>query len=235
MSARAHQASYEQSVARSVAWHRQFDRYAMESLKIPGIVLMENAGRNAAAVIREEFCGSGHPRVTILCGPGNNGGDGFVIARHLANAGLDCHIVLASSREKLKGDAESNFKIVECLELPLHAAENEIAPDVALRISTSSVIVDALLGTGVTGNPRGSIAALIRLANSANDAHRVAIDVPTGLDADTGDVAEPCFQAALTITMLAPKPGFERAKQQVGTLKVVDIGVSPETARFKFP
>jgi len=207
---------------------RALDRVAIETLGVPGIVLMENAGRGAAEYIYSVLGEPAGARVLILCGPGNNGGDGFVIARHLHNAGVTVHVALAAPPGKIRGDAATNLNILHRLGLtPVAAYEPEGLEVVRRCVDQADVIVDALLGTGSTGSPRGVMATLIELANGAPRAQRVAIDVPTGLDADNGAVYEPCFRATATVTMLAPKVGFETAagRAVAGEVVVVSIGV----------
>lgn len=209
---------------------RDLDAYAIQRLGIPGVVLMENAGRNAAEFILRTLADPDRHEVVVLCGPGNNGGDGFVIARHLHNAAVKVRVILATAPEKIRGDAAINLAILERMGLELLPA---FEPDGLARaresLERATVIIDALLGTGSTGAPRGVIAQLVRWANAVPRAHRVAIDIPSGLDADRGQIGEPCFRAATTITMVAPKIGFltPAARDVLGEVVVVDIGAPP--------
>lgn len=218
---------YESADALTVQQVRELDVLAIEHVGIPGLVLMENAGRRIAEVVYAALIHPAAERVTILCGPGNNGGDGLVIARHLHNAGVRTTVVLAVGREKLKGDAGTNLGIVERMDVPVLPAEDA---GVAAAIADADVIVDALLGTGAKGDPRGALAALIEQANAAPRARRIAVDVPSGLDADTGARGSPCFAAGCTVTLLAPKVGFAEAAAQtvLGRVVVADIGVPRE-------
>ncbi len=205
---------------------RTRDAVAIEQLGIPGVVLMENAGRNAAAVIYGELADPAASSVLILCGGGNNGGDGFVIARHLHNASVAVTAVLTATPERIHGDAQTNLRILERMGVRLIRAFEQPGLEQALvEIQQAGLIVDALLGTGSKGAPRGVGAELIRIANQA-PARRIAIDIPSGLDADTGEVHEPCFRADLTISMVAAKLGFAApsAVPVVGRVVVVDIG-----------
>jgi NAD(P)H-hydrate epimerase len=172
--------------------------------------------------------------VVILCGPGNNGGDGLVAARHLINAGVRVTVIRAFPREKYAADAATNLHILErlCAAANLNDAILDAStPDglAATRaaIGGGTVLVDALLGTGASGAPRGVLAELIRLANSASG-RRIAVDIPSGLDADLGVPAEPCFRADATVTFVAEKTGFRTSAAQamLGRVVVVDIGVS---------
>lgn len=219
---------YEPGEALSCQEIRELDALAIERVGIPGVVLMENAGRAVAEFTYSTLVHPARDRVTILCGPGNNGGDGFVAARHLHNAGVGVDVVLAVPREKSQGDAGVNLRILEKMDLEFIRAFEADGLEAARRAAQAAeVIVDALLGTGATGPPRGTTAALIELANAAPRARRIAIDLPSGLDADRGVAHEPCFRAAATVTMVAPKVGFTTAAAQavVGRVVVVDIGV----------
>lgn len=218
---------YDINIALPCDQIRELDNIAINELGIPGVVLMENAGRHSAELIYARLDRPDTDRVAILCGPGNNGGDGFVIARHLLNAGIAVDVVLAVPVEKIKGDARTNFDILTKMGCTHLRAFDDCDRDaVHASIDGAGIIVDALLGTGSTGAPRGTIGALIGLAN-AREAVRIAIDIPSGLDSDSGAIHEPCFRAALTITMLAPKQGFERgrARDVTGEIIPVDIGV----------
>lgn len=210
---------------------RELDRRAIEDFGVPGVVLMENAGRAIAEAIYERLSAPTTARALILCGPGNNGGDGFVIARHLYNANVNVTVVCAAPRDKAKGDAATNLRIVEKMSIPLI----DVADDADLAATrgasaSATVIVDALLGTGSGGDPRGAMAALIEMANAREGVLRVAVDLPTGLDADAGTTGTPCFQADLTVTLLAPKVGFASAaaRAAIGELRVAGIGVPRE-------
>jgi hydroxyethylthiazole kinase-like uncharacterized protein yjeF len=210
---------------------RELDILAIEHVGIPGIVLMENAARAVADCVYRALLNPPRSRILLLCGPGNNGGDGFVVARHVRNAGVRVAVVLAAPREKSKGDAGLNLAIYQRMEgTLLDASAGDKRKEVVTLASEATVIVDALLGTGSTGAPRGAIADLIRIANAAPRARRVAIDIPSGLDADTGEVSEPCFKADATVTFVAAKVGFSapKAREVLGRVEVVDIGVPRE-------
>lgn len=206
---------------------RALDALAIEHYGIPGVVLMENAGRGAAEFIYGELADPAADRVLILCGPGNNGGDGFVIARHLRNANVNVDVVLAALPEKSCGDAGTNLKILDRMGFDFLRGFEPVGLAAAkLATHKAAIIVDALLGTGSSGSPRGVMATLIETANAALRARRIAIDIPSGLDADTGAVHEPCFRADATVTMAAAKVGFDsaQAREVVGRVVVVSIG-----------
>lgn len=200
---------------------REVDRIAIEQFAMPGIVLMENAGRSAAEII-DRLAETG--QITILCGSGNNAGDGYVIARHLQLAGRPVRIVSLVDPRKLQGDARTNATIAEKSDLDIRCVEHQ--SDLTGAISGSAAIVDCLLGTGARGPLRGLFADAVSAAN-AIAAQRFAIDIPTGLDCDSGEAGDPTFRADHTITFVARKTGFQRqnADAYVGEVHEVGIGV----------
>ena len=202
---------------------REVDRRAIEQYGLPGLVLMENAGRGCVDTLCELGC---RGPVAIVCGKGNNAGDGFVIARHLDLRGVVVRIVLLGSPEDLRGDAAANYAIVARCGLPVADLSRRFeAPAFEQQLVGAEWIVDALLGTGATGPPREPMATAIRQMNAANAA-RLAVDLPSGLDCDTGDPADPTFRADHTCTFVAPKVGFSNpnAATYLGQVHVIDIG-----------
>lgn len=217
----------------SVEQSRQVDTAAIRQYGISGLVLMENAGREAARWIAGSV--DRVADVCILCGKGNNAGDGYVIARHLQcdlAARVDgrrtsqstVRIVSVVDPAELRGDAATNQAIARAAEIPIDVVADPA--EVAGKIGAPEVVIDCLLGTGAVGPPRGLIATAIRVANSLA-AWRVAIDVPSGLDADSGVVHDPTFHAAATLTFVARKTGFEHpaAASQLGEIVVLPIGI----------
>lgn len=204
---------------------RQFDQIAIKEFGIPGIVLMENAG---AGCVREFFDRSVERSAVILCGGGNNGGDGFVVARHLLNAGLRVSTILLSPPEKITGDARVNFEVLQKMDTSIHTADSgwrmEDFQTVFDSMGDDPMIIDAMLGTGAKGDLREPYRSAVEAANLAA-AYRVALDIPTGLDGDAGE-SDFAFKATLTCTFIAWKTGFENpaAKQWLGEVAVVDIG-----------
>ncbi len=201
---------------------RAVDQLAAEKYHIPGVILMENAGRGSAELLTAQA----PKQVLIACGPGNNGGDGYVIARHLDLAQVSVKIALFCARERIKGDALINFKIAEAAGIEIIDCSNEpLSAEFETALAEADWVVDALLGTGVTSAPREPIAAAIRAIN-ASPARVLAIDIPSGLDCDTGQPNEPTTQANLTATFVTPKPGYEQetARPYVGEVHVIDIG-----------
>jgi len=206
---------------------RAVDRRAIEEYGLPGIVLMENAGRNTAMLLHALGPGM---RVAIVCGRGNNAGDGFVIARHLENLGHEVRLLLACRRTDLRGDAAINAAVATHAGIPMVDLTDGTADDWAAAVAGADWIVDAVLGTGASGPPRGSLAVAIRAIRAAREAGGVrvlAVDLPSGLDCDTGDAPGDCVRADLTATFVAPKLGFGRpgAAALTGTVEVIDIGV----------
>ncbi len=200
---------------------REIDRRAIEEYGIPGVVLMENAGRNAAQLIIAELGRNDRPAVCIFCGGGNNGGDGFVIARHLHNAGFPVEIILLADPQRLSPDAEVNYSIAGKMNIPIRCYGKADAAGIVAR---SKVVVDALLGTGSSGEVRAPMDQAIELINAAGHALKVAIDVPSGLDCNTGQPAGATVRADLTLTFVAAKVGFAKATEYTGKILVADIG-----------
>lgn len=213
---------------------REIDRRAIEDYGIPGVVLMENAGRNAAEIIAKLSDEIASPRtqpIAIVCGRGNNGGDGYVIARHLHNMGRAVLLFLAAPMDSLTGDAAMNANIVRRMGLPCHTIDTiEAVERHCDDLHEAFIIVDALLGTGFSGAMRSPFDAIIQAMNAAPRAVRIAIDVPSGLDCDTGAPSPATLRADHTITFVAPKIGFAApsAAEYVGELHVADIGAPIE-------
>lgn len=201
---------------------RQVDQRAVEEYHLPTIVLMENAGRGAAELI-DRLAGS--DPIAILCGAGNNGGDGYVIARHLELADRQVRIVALKPPSELTGDARINAEIARAAEIPIDVVT--AADQIQRALQGAAAIVDALLGTGASGDPRGLYADAVTLANSTEGAVRIAIDIPTGLDCDSGAVGSPTFRADHTASFVAGKVGFANpaAHPYVGRVHEVGIGV----------
>lgn len=203
---------------------RAFDRHAIDTLGIPAAVLMENAGRGAAQILQSLGI---HGPVVICCGKGNNGGDGLVMARHLFNAGFDVRCLLFADPEELSADAALQWNIVQNLEVPAEIwADDKLDEAVLAAIfAKSEWIVDALFGTGLSGTVREPFGKIIELIN-ASPARVFAVDIPSGLDCDTGAPVGPTICATHTATFVAPKVGFRQPSSLpfTGRVYVIDIG-----------
>ncbi|MFM1655483.1 NAD(P)H-hydrate dehydratase [Brevibacillus sp. B_LB10_24] len=212
---------------------RKLDEHTIKAIGLPAIVLMENAG---AAVAREverfsRESGLARPgrsaRWAVLAGKGNNGGDGLVAARHLIESGMEATVIYAVSPEQLSGDAGFQRDLASRLGVPTQTYGR--AP---IDWHSYDGIVDALIGTGSKGAPRGSYAELIRAANESG-LPIISVDIPSGLDPDTGRVHDPCIRAARTVALaflkrgLVQQPGAETA----GQVAVGQIGIWPDLAR----
>ncbi len=212
---------------------RRIDALASERYGIPGIVLMENAGRHVAEAVWRLLPTNGISphKVAILCGGGNNGGDGYVAARHLANCGISVTIYEAVPPGKLSGDAALNRTIVEKMRLPSREVrEPSQIKSAAVEWAQAAVVVDALLGTGFSGEVRSPLAEIIAACNALTGPRIVAVDVPSGLDCETGRPAKTCLRADLTVTFVVRKIGFDAPEAQafLGQVEVADIGAPRE-------
>lgn len=200
---------------------RAYDKRAIEQLGVPGVVLMENAGRSCAEKALEMLAGSGS--ALVLAGGGNNGGDGFVIARHLLNAGIAVRTIALAPEEKYKGDALVNLNILKNIGAELIFASS---PRVVAQHIKAGLIIDAILGTGFSGALREDVAAVIALVN-ASGAKVLSVDVPSGLDCNAGIAATNAVRADATVTFVALKAGFAnpQAAAFLGQVTVCGIGV----------
>ncbi len=216
----------------TAAQMRALDRAAIEEWSIPGVVLMENAGRAVADQVEENFSELYPGPVTILAGKGNNGGDGYVIARHLLNRGWDVSVIVLAKQGDVAGDAGINLDILSKCGADLAFASTESDLDALLRQhQPAGLVVDALLGTGLSSDVGGIYARAIDWINSAAEAV-VAVDAPSGIDATTGRVLGSAVLADLTVTLAAAKVGLVvyPAVEFVGDLVVADIGIPKQLA-----
>jgi NAD(P)H-hydrate epimerase len=198
----------------------EVDRLMIEEYGITLMQMMENAGRNLAELARRMLGGQVQGRnIAVLCGSGNNGGGGMAAARHLSNWGADMQVFLAAPPERLKEIPAHQWRILQAIGLD----RNEV-PD----LKKADLILDSLLGYGVTGDPRGMIADWIERANISGRP-ALSLDTPSGLDTTFGVPGNPCLRAEATLTLALPKIGLlsEEAKPYVGKLFLGDIGVPP--------
>ena len=212
----------------TAAQMRELDRKTIEEFGILGVVLMENAGRAVAEEVQKMGLGSGD-RVAVLAGRGNNGGDGYVAARWIYNQDLDVKIYLLAKKDQIRGDARTNLDIILKMGIPF---EEMPEPDLAALqsgLQEVDLIIDALLGIGIKGEVREPVKSVINLVNNLGRPI-VAVDVPSGLDADKGEVMGVAIKATKTVTMGLAKKGFFLASgpQYTGDLVIADIGMPRE-------
>jgi len=226
---------------------RAVDSWAINTLGIPGVVLMENAGRSCAELIKDKLRDIRHPKVCIFCGTGNNGGDGYVIARHLlsetppqgvpcgtsymGNSGFEVVVVICGNREKVKGDAKINLDILERLGRPveqLNPEDSDIPSRVKAFAAGADMVVDGLFGTGLSGQLSDEYKRLLESINAC-DCPILAVDIPSGLDCDNGRPLGAAIKASYTVTFVAAKKGFASGStaQYTGEIFIASIGVEP--------
>lgn len=210
------------------------ERYTIEEIGLPGEVLMENAGSQVineiVSMMKKKPGANGRHKGLILAGGGNNGGDGFVIARRLLELGWEIHLCLFASPDKINGEAKTHYQVYVNKGYPLtYVTKNNIA-EMEDLIYEAPVIVDALLGTGVLGKVREQLAQAIAWVNQYQEGKEIiAVDIPSGLCSNTGKVENIAIQATKTVTFAFPKKGFflQQGPRYIGEWKAVDISVSP--------
>lgn len=212
---------------------QQMDRQTIESFGIPGRVLMENAGLGATRVLLDQFDGIINKNVGVIAGRGNNGGDGFVIARYLAQKGSDVTVYLLAESAGVKGDAAANFKLLAPLNVPVVEMPDEqsfLAHKTG--ILHQEIWIDALLGTGLKSDVKGYFKKIIEFINTLGKPV-FSVDIPSGLNSDTGQICGACIRAQATATFAFAKTGhilFPGA-EYTGYLKIIDIGIPDYIAK----
>ncbi len=209
----------------TAAQMREVDRVATEEFGLPLLSMMENAGRGLAVLVGRKLGSLSGRRVLCLAGKGGNGGGGLAACRHLANSGAR---VVAIAEEPSSGSApEIQRRILAAAGVAVAGVEDRSR----IRPATFDVVLDAVIGYGLSGNPRGSAARLVDMANRGR--LRIALDLPSGLDATTGVAYRPCVRAHATLTLALPKVGLLKAeaKRYVGQLWLADIGIPPAVYR----
>jgi NAD(P)H-hydrate epimerase len=191
---------------------REVDRLAVEGFGLILLQMMENAGARLAELAIRRFQPAS---VAVLCGRGGNGGGGLVAARHLANRGVRVAVTLGEDRSRLGDVPRHQLAILERMDVP-------IVPEPVV----AELVLDALIGYSLRGDPRGRAAELIRWANE-QEAPVCSLDVPSGLDATTGGIGDPCIRAVATLTLALPKTGLAAAREVVGELYLADISIPP--------
>lgn len=203
---------------------RTIDRRAINEYGVPGVVLMENAARGAAEVLLALGL---HGPVVVCCGKGNNGGDGFALARHLDNRLVPVRVLLFARPEDVHGDAAVNYRILDHSSVRRDVRIEDPLNLELLRqdLAAADWVVDALFGTGLAGPLQTPFAEIVQAINGS-PAQVLAVDIPSGLDADTGEPLGPTVRAHHTVTFVALKKGFANpaARSWIGQVHVVDIG-----------
>ncbi len=201
---------------------RSVDRLALDRYGLPGLVLMENAARAVADVAWDMLGGQPGP-VLVLCGGGNNGGDGLAAARHLHNRGVNVTVGLLVDPDRYRGDALTNWNVVRAMGL------TAVPFDTGLLAARPALVVDAIFGTGLDRPARDPFPAVAMAVDSAG-IPVLAVDVPSGFDCQTGEPLGACIAASRTVTFVAEKVGFasEAASQYLGRVTVADIGCPRE-------
>lgn len=204
---------------------QNYDRHAIEVLGISSLCLMENAGRAVADEIKRRLARTGGRAVVLVCGSGNNGGDGLVAARHLLSVGIVPRAFLVMGSGKMSVDAKVNLDILHTAGFPV---VNLDTADVTFRkaLAEVDIVVDALFGVGLNREIQEPFATVIEAIN-ASARHVVAVDIPSGLDGDTGRARGVCVRANVTVTFTAAKQGFylNDGPRHTGQVKVVPIGI----------
>ena len=211
---------------------READALSTERAGISSTTLMENAGKSVADLIAARSKNFADVPIHVFCGKGNNAGDGFVVARHLQKMGADVTVFLFADSAALKGDAAKNFKRLKNVEVvSLTGADSFQPPAWPSASSSAPIVVDALLGTGIRGPVTGLLRAAIDAINSRPSSVTVySVDIPSGLDSDTGEIHDAAVRADFTVTFTAPKLGMflGESSRHIGTLFVREIGSPPD-------
>lgn len=206
---------------------RRIDSLASEQYLIPSLLLMENAGRAVADFICQNFP---QGSVTIFIGTGNNGGDGLVAARYLHNRGFDIRVILLDHPARLKGDPRLNHQILHQMNVSILIADQETVLEALHQYCRESIVlVDAIFGIGLQRPVQGHYEKVIQIMNQSQRPV-ISVDIPSGLDADTGKVLGIAVQATTTITFALPKKGLEISSgpAHAGQVKIADIGIPRE-------
>ena len=205
---------------------QELDRKAIETYRIPGIVLMENAGRGATEAIAEAFPDLEKMKIAIIAGKGNNGGDGFVVARYLLNSGVHAKVYLLADPKALRGEAETNCQIFQRMKgEAISVPSSKDYQKVKKELERFDLLIDAIFGTGLDAEVRGYYREVIDHLNTLQKPI-VAIDIPSGMDANSGKPLGTAIRASLTVTFGLPKVGhlIPPGPEYVGEVKVIDIG-----------
>ena len=214
-------------VVMSIEEMQSFDRWAVK-IGISPLVLMENAGRAVAQAAREILSRNGKNQVAIFAGPGNNGGDGFVAGRYLSNWGIKSDIFLIGKKEKLKNEAKINFDVLLNLRLNYRQLEDPaVWQEISKNLKEYDLIIDAILGTGLKKPIKGLLAEVIMAINQSGRPV-IAVDIPSGMNGNTGEILGCAVRANQTVTMAATKKGFlnSQARAYLGEVKIAELGIA---------
>lgn len=206
---------------------KEIDRRAIQEYGIASIVLMENAGRGVSEVAIRMLQDTGNNRVSIFCGKGNNGGDGFTAARHLINKEVEVVTFLVGRREELSADTQTNFKILLKMGMKIEDIQDDDGlKRIKEKVLNTDLIIDALLGIGLSGEVKGLYKRMIEFLNQIPNPI-LSVDVPSGLDADSGRVCGAAIKAKKTATLGLVKSGLvtEEGINYAGEVVVIDIGI----------
>ena len=206
---------------------QEMDRRTIEDFGIPGMVLMENAGRGATRFLLEQFPDIENKRIGVIAGRGNNGGDGYVMARYLKQKGVHVTVYLLTLANRVQGDAEANLKFLKPLDVPLVEIPDEASfSKYQSEMAGVDLWIDAILGTGLRSDVKGYFKTVIEFINGLHKPV-FAVDIPTGLNSDTGQVCGTCLRASATATFAFAKTGHKihPGMQYTGALNIVDIGI----------
>jgi len=204
---------------------RKIDEVTIREFQVDVLMLMENAGRATAILARQMLEGTTFgKRVACLVGGGNNGGDGMVAARHLSNWGMDVEVIVGTAKDKMKDVPLGQFRILKKMGIPILSTD--------YRLGDYDLLIDGLMGYGLEGNPRDRVATIIKDAK-ASGRPILALDVPSGMNATTGEAYDPCIKATATLTLALPKTGFlaPRASLYLGALYLADISIPRKVYR----
>lgn len=214
---------------------KEIDTFTIEQMGIPGIVLMENAAIQVIRQIEEDMSGAANKNIVVFAGKGNNGGDALAVARHLHNLGSNVLVVLVGTEDPVKGDARINLDIIKRLGIKLVVAEDmSFSEEIATSLYLADAIVDGLIGTGMKGRVSDLFAGMIHIINQVGR-YVISIDIPSGIDGDTGEVFGACVEADKTVALGLPKLGLlvgEGAKY-AGRIHVADIGIPQKSIEQK--
>ncbi|GAB4264276.1 NAD(P)H-hydrate dehydratase [Thermincola ferriacetica] len=212
---------------------QNLDKLTIDQVGIPGVVLMENAGLQVVKVIKEILGEVPGKQVAVFAGKGNNGGDGFVIARHLLNMGAEVKVLLNGEPADITGDAKVNLNILQNMGQKIFTINNSNSLNIVkLTLVYTDLIVDAVFGTGFKGAVNDHMGKIISLINESGKPV-VAVDIPSGLEANTGQVHGPCIRATHTVTFGLPKLGLtiHPGKEYAGQLHIADISIPPDLVK----